>query len=339
MEHIQFGQHDFSSIQSYFYPEKPSFILLCDSNTAQHCKDIFLNGASIPTFIIEPGDFNKNLAQCEKLWDFLMSHAATRKTVLINLGGGMVSDLGGFAASMYMRGIRFVNVPTSLLAMVDATVGAKTGINFKYSKNILGSFVSPEQIFLSTNWLKTLAHFEVLSGKAEMLKHALIQEPELFFSWANSEMPTMADIQKSIQLKWNIVEKDPFEKGLRKCLNFGHTAGHAIESILTANGRSLPHGICVIAGIIIEMKVSEIVFEETKGIFDIYIEKLISIYGKIDLSTLDTELWLSYLQGDKKNAGILINPALLKNVGEVYLNQIVAPEIWLQALKTYMHDC
>lgn len=339
MEHIQFGPVDFSTVQAFFKPENPDFMLLCDRNTENYCKDLFLRNNHVPTLVLEPGEAHKTIEQCQKIWDFALEHNLSRNSVIINLGGGLVSDLGGFAASVFKRGIRFVNVPTSLLAMVDATVGAKTGINYHSAKNILGSFSEPSQIFISTDWLKTLPKVQILSGKAEMLKHALLHDISFFQECLNDEIPSLELIKKSIALKWEVVEQDPFEKRYRKCLNFGHTAGHAVESILTKTGKEISHGHCVVAGMIMEMKVAELIGLAPENSFDAIIKDLINLYGKLELQSINEKEWLGFMANDKKNLNSEIKPALLKSAGQIDLDQIITPEIWSKALKYYIHDC
>lgn len=339
MEHIQFGPVDFSVVQAFFKPDNPKFMLLCDRNTERYCKDLFLQSHQIPTLVLDPGESNKTLAECQKIWDFALENNLSRNSVVINLGGGLISDMGGFAASVFKRGMRFVNVPTSLLAMVDATVGAKTGINYHSGKNLLGSFSEPAQIFISTDWLKTLPKEQILSGKAEMLKHALLHDISFFHECLNDTLPSIELIKKSIGLKWKVVEQDPFEKGYRKCLNFGHTAGHAFESVLTNANKAISHGHCVVAGMIVEMKVAELLGIASVSGFNPIIQDLIRLYGKLDVTNIDEKEWFQFMFQDKKNNQTQIKPALLRSPGEIDLDQTVAPEIWSKALKYYIHDC
>lgn len=338
MEHIQFGEVDLEVVKAFFAPEKPDFFLICDTQVAQFCLSKFLNGADIPYLIIESGEENKTLESCQEIWDFAQRNHFSRDAICINLGGGLVSDMGGFAASIYKRGIRFVNVPTSLLAMVDASVGAKTGVNYHYTKNLLGTFSEPERIFIDNSWLTTLPTKELLSGKAEMLKHSLLVKPGSFDNWANTKIPDIAEIKECIQCKWSIVSQDPLEKGIRKALNLGHTAGHAIESILTIQGNSLPHGHCVAAGIIIEMWVSELLGLAPNGDFDEYTKKIFELFGRIDVSKFNRDEWIEFMMGDKKNEGQSIKPALISSPGNIELNRIVDQEIWLKAFERYANE-
>ena len=226
---------------------KGQLFMLTDSHTAEYCLPILADSiGEIPYHLltIEAGERSKNLASVQAVWDFLFKHRATREALLINLGGGMITDLGGFAAATYMRGIRFVNIPTTLLAMVDASSGGKTGIDYNGIKNGIGTFTQPLATLIHPNFLRTLPATELLSGFAEMLKHALIASPEEWIrllQLAQEELPQAQFVaalsergllHNSIAIKEQVVAQDPREAGMRKILNFGHTVGHAIESTM-----------------------------------------------------------------------------------------------------------
>ena len=226
---------------------KGQLFVLTDSHTAEYCLPILADSIgqiSYHLLTIEAGEQSKNLASVQAVWDFMLKHRATREALLINLGGGMITDLGGFAAATYMRGIRFVNIPTTLLAMVDASSGGKTGVDYQGIKNVIGTFTPPVATLIHPDFLRTLPAAELLSGFAEMLKHALIASPKEWIKLlqlAQEELPqeqfvealsSTGALQASIQIKENVVSQDPHEAGLRKILNFGHTVGHAIESTM-----------------------------------------------------------------------------------------------------------
>ena len=230
-------------------PQGQLFVLT-DSHTTEYCLPLlaeFIGDMPYHLLTLEAGERSKTLASVQRVWDFLLQHRATREALLINLGGGMVTDLGGFAAATYMRGIRFVNIPTTLLAMVDASSGGKTGVDYQGIKNVIGTFTPPLATLIHPPFLLTLPATELLSGFAEMLKHALIASPEEWIKLlqlTQQELPQAQFVQalsergflhNSIAIKEQIVAQDPREAGMRKILNFGHTVGHAIESAALHN--------------------------------------------------------------------------------------------------------
>ncbi len=204
-------------------------------------------------------DVNKTLETLAKVWKALGDQGATRHSLLINLGGGMVTDLGGFAASTFKRGIKYINIPTTLLAMVDASVGGKTGINFNGLKNEVGVFSPAEFVLIDTSFLKSLDTYNLLSGYAEMLKHGIISTTDHWAELLNFDMDNIdytalqALVAQSVQIKENIVEQDPYEKGIRKALNLGHTVGHAFESLALETNHPVLHGYAVAWGIVCEL--------------------------------------------------------------------------------------
>ena len=233
--------------------------VLTDSHTAVHCLPLLAESiGKIPYHVltIEAGEESKCLSSVQVVWDFLLKHHATREAMLINLGGGMVTDLGGFAAATYMRGIRFVNIPTTLLAMVDASSGGKTGFDYQVIKNVIGSFTQPEATLIDPDFLRTLPVGELLSGLAEMFKHGLIASPrhwQELLAWDihGQDIATLAPlIADSIAIKERIVAADPQEKNIRRTLNFGHTIGHGIEAVSQESESPLYHGECVALGMI-----------------------------------------------------------------------------------------
>jgi 3-dehydroquinate synthase len=310
--------------------------VLTDTNSAKYCLPLFAEFiGEIPykLLIVEAGEEYKNLVSVQVVWDFLFKHHATREAILINLGGGVITDLGGFAAATYMRGIRFVNIPTSLLAMVDASSGGKTGIDYNGVKNGIGTFTPPLATLIHPNFLRTLPTTELLSGFAEMLKHALITNKEEWIRLLQFALDDLAKeqlveilsttsvIQTSIQIKENIVAQDPYETGLRKILNFGHTIGHAIESA-TIDNNPLPHGYCVLWGMLAEVYLSVINVGCPREILQQLTQIMLQWYGRPQCDCKQRKQLIQRMYQDKKNtANKTPNFTLIKNIGEPLINQ------------------
>jgi len=302
-------------------------IMVMDTGSKRHCyplvKEYIGNHKSIT---IPQGDANKNIASCEIIWSALTKYQADRNTLIIALGGGMVTDLVGFCAATYKRGVRCVYISTTLLGIVDAAAGGKTGINFHSLKNLLGVFQEPEAIFHSTQFLETLPEKEILSGWAEVIKHCLIADKAQWerlkiLEW--EEVNWTQVIAHSIGIKQSIVSQDPHENGIRKALNFGHTAGHAIESCLLEANKPVPHGYAVAAGMIIETYISYKKGLLSKEHFMDIEEYLFTRFGRLSLKQIPTEEIIRYAQNDKKNTGRQINVSLLNGIGGVAINQTV----------------
>ena len=316
--------HDFTQLNQFLSELKPSKILiLCDENTHEYCLPILLPNleTDIPFEIIEieAGEELKTIDTAIQLWEIFSEFEADRKTLLINLGGGVITDLGGFVASTYKRGIKFINIPTTLLGMCDASIGGKTGIDHQYLKNIVGTFALPEEIFVYPDFLKTLPFEELRSGFAEMLKHGLITDKkhwndliEIDELRAESVSP---HIQQSMKIKQEVVEKDFKEQNIRKTLNFGHTIGHAVESLFLSKGRIIPHGECVALGMICETHLSfleNLISEETSQQI---INNIRKFYPYLNIEAFSNEEIIALMQNDKKNSEGKINFALLKDIG------------------------
>ena len=232
--------------------------ILVDENTTKYCLPL-LNLKEISIIEIESGERNKTLKTCQQIWEFFTKLNFSRNSLMINLGGGVIGDMGGFAAAVYKRGIKFVNVPTTLLSQVDASVGGKLGIDFEGFKNHIGVFQTPYRVIIDTNFLTTLSEKEKKSGYAEVLKHALIKDKKY---WEQLKKCSFEKLQwneivaKSVAIKHEVVQEDPKENGLRKILNFGHTLGHAIESFCLNTKQPLLHGEAIAMGIILESYLS-----------------------------------------------------------------------------------
>jgi 3-dehydroquinate synthase len=264
--------------------------------------------------VLKAGEQHKNLQTVQRIWKTLMKHHADRNTLMINLGGGTVTDLGGFAASTYKRGIKFINVPTTLLAMVDAAIGGKTGIDFGGAKNQIGTFAEAEEVLIKPVFLSTLPEREILSGMAEMLKYGFIADSKLLeINLENYQR----HIARCGEIKREMVKNDPFEKGPRQVLNFGHTLGHAIESHCLTTDAPLLHGEAVALGMLaaLWLSVKQCGLDE-KVMYD-YEKRLPLLLSeaKVDLSEADIEPIMAFLAHDKKNKGEKPQFVLLEAVG------------------------
>ena len=288
---------------------------------------------------IPAGDTSKGLESVSHVWSELQRMGATRHSLLINLGGGMVTDLGGFAASTFKRGISFINIPTTLLSMVDASVGGKTGINFGGLKNEIGVFSNANSVILDTTFLQTLDEENILSGYAEMLKHGLIDCEEHWAALLREELRVKSEllaaaIEKSIAVKQRIVTEDPTEKGLRKALNLGHTAGHAFES-LALERKPVLHGYAVAWGLIVELYLSVVKTGFPTDKMRQTASFIKEHYGRMTVTCDDYPHLLELMRHDKKNMGSDINFTLLGGIGDIRINQTATEEEIKEALDFY----
>ncbi|MGL5015181.1 MAG: 3-dehydroquinate synthase [Bacteroidales bacterium] len=321
--------------------------LLTDENCNKYCLPLLSETlrSKVRVITIEPGDSNKNLNTLSYVWEILSTEGATRSSLLINLGGGVVTDLGGFVAATFKRGLNFVNVPTTLLSAVDAAVGGKTGINFNGLKNEIGSFYSASAVLLSGEFLNTLSREELLSGYAEMLKHSLIANDDewnrvLSFDLNDLNCDSLTDlIGSSVAIKEKIVAADPFEKGIRKALNLGHTVGHAFESYAMSKSKSLPHGYAVAFGTLCELYLSHkrlnFPIDKLRSTID-FVKSYFGLFS-IDCDAYDT--LIEYMSHDKKNDNGGINFTLLSDIGEIQINQIATKEEIADMLDFYRECC
>jgi len=312
-------------------------LLLAD----EHTKDLV--HLPYPSLSIPPGEEHKNLTSIAKIWDFLHQQQATRSTLLICIGGGALTDMGGFAAATYKRGIPYINIPTTLLAMVDASTGGKTGFDYNGIKNEIGCFYSPQETLICTELLQTLPIEELLSGYAEMLKHALIANEEEFWKLLQLDLSLpFVEIQQELEeriatsmaIKHTITEQDPNERGIRKSLNFGHTIGHALEARAMELGRSIPHGYAIMQGMVAELYLSVTEKGLDKEVLRLMTHSMIDIYGKVGYACEDLEKLIAKMAQDKKNeTALAINFTLLRRIGQPEINQVVSPEKIKEALE------
>lgn len=291
--------------------------VLVDENTREYCFPLVSSVLNQVKIIeISSGEVNKTLGSCEQIWKALTEAQADRKSVLVNLGGGVITDMGGFAASCFKRGIDFINIPTTLLAMVDASVGGKTGIDFHTFKNQIGVFNEAKEVLICNEFLKTLDDRQLVSGLAEVLKHYLIADGEAFLSFTKRNVLTQSEIiRKAVAIKSGIVEADPFEANIRKKLNFGHSVGHALESHRLGSAEELLHGEAVAYGMMIEtciaVQKSMLTIDNARQVFT----TLRSVFELQTLSDDDIEAVLSNVNQDKKNDNGVVRMALINDIG------------------------
>lgn len=270
--------------------------------------------------VIPAGEGGKTLESVVKVWCALSQAGATRHSIIINIGGGMVSDLGGFAASTFKRGCRFINVPTTVLGAVDAATGGKTGINFNGLKNEIGAFNDAEAVIISTEWYSTLPEMEIRSGRAEMLKHALLTSSDAVSQFFDNGI-TLATLRESIKVKERIVTLDPTEKGIRKALNLGHTAGHAFESLALERDIHVPHGYAVAWGLVTELVLSKVNKGFDSGMLHAVARHIKEVYGSPAITCKDYSRLLELMRHDKKNAtSSAVNFTLLSAPGEIEID-------------------
>ena len=318
--------------------------ILTDEHTHRLCLPQLQNIPAIQDateIIIGAEDVHKNLETLASVWQALSEQGATRHSLLINLGGGMLTDLGGFAAATFKRGIAYINIPTTLLSMVDASVGGKTGINFNGLKNEIGVFAPASSVLLETEFLRSLDAHNFFSGYAEMLKHGLISTPEhlaelLSFDTEQIDYAALkAMVGRSVQVKENIVEQDPKEHGIRKALNLGHTIGHAFESLALAENRPVLHGYAVAWGIVCELYLSHIKTGFPKEKMRQTIQFIKENYGAFAFNCKQYDRLYELMLHDKKNTAGIINFTLLKEVGDICLNQTADKETIFEVLDFY----
>ncbi|MBP3247077.1 MAG: 3-dehydroquinate synthase [Prevotella sp.] len=323
--------------------EHDKVFVLVDETTAQCCLPViekFDGMAEAKRIVIKATDTHKNLDSLSHVWQALSEGGATRHTLLINIGGGMVTDLGGFAASTFKRGINYINIPTTLLSMVDASVGGKTGINFLGLKNEIGVFNNAKSVILDTEFLKTLDTENLLSGYAEMLKHGLIKDTKMLGELLSFdiEQPDLAQLQRmvaeSVAVKQHIVTEDPTEKGIRKALNLGHTAGHAFESFALKHTPVL-HGYAVAWGLIVELYLSAIKTGFPTDKMRQTVRFILDHYGKMNITCDDYPTLLELMTHDKKNIAGIINFTLLGGVGDILIDQTATKEEIYEAFDFY----
>ncbi|WP_316829950.1 3-dehydroquinate synthase [Pedobacter aquatilis] len=341
--HSLYFESNLAALKTLLESNKYSKVfVLADDHTSEICLPVFQSMmddfADFDLIETSAGEENKNIDFCIGIWKTLLDFEADRKSLMINLGGGVITDMGGFIASTYKRGIDFVNVPTTLLSQVDASVGGKTGIDIDNVKNMVGTFTLPQMVFIETEFLKTLPQRELLSGFAEMIKHGLIYDNAYYEKLKTTDYltPSAEDIYRSVEIKNEVVTIDPHEKNLRKILNFGHTIGHAVESYSLANDENpLTHGEAIAVGFVCEaalsIKNSGLTKEELKDISDY----ILSLYPKYHIKKESFDTLLELMQSDKKNEDGNILFSLLETTGKCTFNCRVTTADILSSLDYY----
>tara|TARA_R110002020_G_scaffold21009_2_gene71238 strand:- start:63492 stop:64553 length:1062 start_codon:yes stop_codon:yes gene_type:complete len=341
---VHFNEKAYDALNSHLSRSRYSKIfLLVDENTHTHCLPQFMaevEGDHVFEIIeIEAGEIHKNIDTCTQVWEALSELDADRKSLMINVGGGVVTDLGGFVASCFKRGIDFINVPTTLLSMVDASIGGKTGVDLGSLKNQVGVINQPVMVLVISNFLRTLEKRQLDSGFAEMLKHGLIRNKKYW-----EELKLLSDfgdmdefIYDSVIMKNEVVLQDPTEQGLRKILNFGHTLGHAIESYFLESSahETLLHGEAIAAGMILEAFLSRELLGMSRSELDDIKKTFLKRYTKVHFSEADIRHILELLKYDKKNSHGNINFVLLNRIGDPKIDVSVPDGLFPAAFAFY----
>ena len=324
--------------------EHERVFILTDETTKEQCwplLDSFYGLRDATQITIKATDTHKTIETVCDVWRALDKGMATRHSLLINLGGGMVTDLGGFAASTFKRGIRFINVPTTLLSAVDAAVGGKTGVNFRGLKNEIGVFSEAEAVIISTCFFSTLPIAEVKSGFAEMLKHGLLKGAETYdrllaYDFESRDYDHLLDLlRESVEVKADIVSQDPHERGIRRALNLGHTAGHAFESLAMSHKNPIPHGHAVAWGMVVELTLANMLCSFPSARVQEYAKFILENYGAFHITCKDYDALLTLMRHDKKSENGEMNFTLLSDVGEVKINCCASDDDVRAALDIY----
>jgi 3-dehydroquinate synthase len=343
---IHFNENGYESLNSFLSEHKYSnLFIIVDNNTEEFCLSKFLpylaTDLTIEIIEFEAGEPHKNIETCVQLWNVLTELGADRKSIVINLGGGVVTDLGGFVASTFKRGIDFIHIPTTLLSMVDASVGGKNGVDLGNLKNQIGVINVPKMVLIDTQYLETLSKNEMRSGLAEMLKHGLIYDKGYWEKFLDLKAIDFADfdelIYRSVEIKNVIVTEDPTEKNIRKALNFGHTLGHAIESYFLENENktNLLHGEAIAVGMILESYISLRKNLINQQEYNQIKSTIKSIYDAVIFDENDIAPIIELLIHDKKNEYGNIQFALIDGIGKIKINQSVENELILKAFEDY----
>jgi len=339
---VHFGNNALISLNSFLVKRKFNrCFILCDENSLQHCLPHLVIACpqlgTADIIEVESGEVNKSLDTCTNIWEIFLEQKADKNTLLINLGGGVISDLGGFMASVFKRGLPYVHIPTSLLAMADACLGGKNGIDFMGIKNSIGTISRPEAVFVCPPFLNTLDERHILNGWVEVFKMALIADKKMWNALTNIAVvndPSVF-IYRSLELKNAIVLKDPFDKAQRQILNFGHSLGHAIEALALESGEELLHGAAVCSGMILE---SHIAMQKKFISAKVYAEiktRLINNFGPMKIIPFSINEMLDKLEQDKKNKSGSFRFSLLKSIGACAYQVEVSKKQIMKALEAY----
>mgnify|MGYP000060395894 FL=1 len=347
--YVHFQENAYRSLHDYLKDIFHSKVfILVDGNTKKYCLPLFLKKAKLSVDVeiieIEAGEVFKNIETCNYLWSRLSEKGADRKSLMINLGGGVITDMGGFVASTFKRGLRFINIPTTLLSMVDASVGGKTGVDLGALKNQIGLFSNPEMVLVDMDFLNTVSQREMRSGLAEIIKYGFTFDQKL---WATIKEFTEIDMEKitklvyrSVAIKNDVVLQDLHENNLRKSLNFGHTIGHAIESYFldSAHKKSLTHGEAIAVGMVIELYYSSEILGFPMELTEALKTFVNSFYGRVKLEKDELTDITALMKFDKKNVSGKVNFVLLEQMEKCKLDIHLDPELIQKGLLYYMHS-
>ena len=337
---IVFGKFGYSHLNSLIENNNYSKVsVLVDFNTEKFCLDVFkkIINREISIIKINSGEEFKNLGTVTKIWNEMTTQNLDRKSLLINLGGGVITDMGGFAANTFKRGIDFINIPTTLLSMVDASVGSKTGINFNNLKNQIGTFADPKLVVIDEQYLETLSEREVKSGYAEIFKHSLISASIFNLLLENHQLYYNEEIiNNSIQIKNKIVSNDKYEQNTRKNLNFGHTIGHALESYFLNKENKLTHGEAITIGMICESFMSNKIFNLDLELVKKIKNHLLRIFPKVNLQHENYDEIINLMSFDKKNHLDKLKFVLLKDLGIVEIDIEVSENLIKESFDFYL---
>ena len=318
-------------------------LLIADENTAVYCLPSLQTITDVPAVVTPAGDKAKNLDSLTAIWKGLEANGATRQSLVVNVGGGVVTDMGGFAAATLKRGLRFVNVPTTLLSAVDAAVGGKTGINFNGLKNEVGAFAPACHVVISTRFFATLPLTEIMSGFAEMIKHGMLCSTDTFNRLLDYDVRNAKEhldqllelLEESVNVKRHIVAADPEEHGIRRALNLGHTVGHAFESLALERKSPIPHGYAVAWGLVAETVLSHMRLGFPSATLHRLADYVRENYGAFHITCDDYPKLISLMQHDKKSRNGEINCTLLTDCGAINIDQTISREEMESALDIY----
>ncbi len=311
------------------------YLIICDTNTEKFCLpqlQKWLSNFDINNvLVIKSGEENKNLITLNKIWQFLLKKNTNHNHVIINLGGGVVTDIGSFAAATFHRGISYIQIPTTLLAQVDASIGNKTGFNFEEIKNCVGLFSNPVAVLNNPAFISTLNNEQIRSGFGEIFKHALIADKNYWDSLKKNNTDSQNNLLKmisvSVEIKKNIINIDPQDMGVRKILNCGHTVGHALETFFLMKNKHIQHGDAVAAGLIIESFIANKINLLNYSALTEIINTLCAFFPKIIINEVDFSQIIAIMNFDKKNKSNSINFSLLEDIGkacfDVYINDLL----------------
>lgn len=344
--YVHFQENAYESLGDFLKQNFFSKVfILVDTNTNKYCLSSFLDKSSIALDIeileVKAGEDYKNIDTCNYLWNALSDKGADRKSLMINLGGGVITDMGGFVASTFKRGIKFINIPTTLLSMVDASVGGKTGVDLGALKNQIGLFSNPEMVLIDTAFLNTVSDREMRSGLAEIIKYGFTFDQDLWNTIKAFESVDMKKVtglvHRSVAIKNDVVLEDLHEDSIRKSLNFGHTIGHAIESYFleSSEKKSLTHGEAIAVGMVIELYYSTELFGFPLQLTEDLKKFVNEFYGKIDIQDNDIESIIALMKYDKKNVSGKVNFVLVETLEKCKLDVQIDPTLLLQGINYY----